>query len=44
MGRIAFVGLWRSLRKKFAKLKKFKGETEKHSLGDGSPPGLCFAV
>ena len=32
MGRIAFVGLWRSLRKKFAKLKKFKGGTEKHSL------------
>ena len=26
MGRIAFVGLWRSLRKKFAEVGKFKGE------------------
>ena len=41
MGRIAFVGLWRSLRKKFEKLKKFKCETENHSFGDDCHR-LCF--
>ena len=43
MGRMAFVGLWRSLRKKFEKLKKFNGGIGKHSLGDDCH-GLCFCI
>ena len=43
MGRIAFVGLWRSLRKKFEKMDKFNGGIGKHSPSDDCQ-GLCFLL